>query len=195
MPYLYLMNSTVVPHGADGTWQMATVSADRAAVIAAEAAIRGQLVSAVGHQSSADAMTAVLDIPVQMNRITVHPEPGDQFLCLRLLSRAPEGVILDREQLEAIGYSWALLSYESAPVPPPAVPVQEIMADIRAAAEACRSCADEASWILESAANAAAPSEAFLIIHNAIPFDSDSGWEVDRLRRRIAQEVSICIVR
>ena len=192
---LYLMNCTVIPHGADGTWQMGTVSADRAAVIAAEALIRGQLVSAVGHQSSADAMAAVLDVPVQMNRITVSPEPGDQFLCLRLLSRAPEGVILDREQLEAIGYSWALLSYESAPVPHPAVPVQEIMADIRSAADACRSCADEASWLLASAA-AAVPAEAFLMIHSAtVPCDSDSGWEVDRLRRRIAQEVSICTVR
>jgi hypothetical protein len=192
---LYLMNCTVIPHGADGVWQMGTVSADRAAVIAAEALIRGQLMSAVGHQSSADAMAAVLDVPVQMNRITVEPVPGDRFLCLRLLSRAPEGVILDREQLEEIGYSWALLSYESAPAPSLPLPVQEIMAEIRAAAEACRSCADEGSWLLESAA-AAAPAEAFLMIHSAtVSCESDSGWEVDRLRRRIAEQVSICTVR
>lgn len=189
---LYLMNTTVLPHDANGVWTVATVSPDRAAAIAAEASVRGQLVSAVGHQSSADAMAAVLGITVAMNRITVAPEPGDQFLCLRLLSRPPEGAILSNAQLEAIGYSWALLSYESAPVPAPAVPVQELMDEIRAAAAACRGCADEASWILESAA-AAPPAEAFLMIHGAPSGGgSDSGWEIERLRRRIAQEVSIC---
>jgi hypothetical protein len=105
---LYLMSTTVIPHGADGTWTMTTVSPEQAAHIAAE----GPFISAVGHSSSAEAMTAALGLTVEANRITVTPEPGDQFLCLRLLSRAPEGVILDRAGLEAIGFTWALLSYQ-----------------------------------------------------------------------------------
>ncbi len=87
---------------------MTTVSPEQAAHIAAE----GPFISAVGHSSSAEAMTAALGLTVEANRITVTPEPGDQFLCLRLLSRAPEGVILDRAGLEAIGFTWALLSYQ-----------------------------------------------------------------------------------
>lgn len=196
---LYLMNTTVIPHGADGIWRISTVSAGTAAAIASSAAARGELVSAVGHESSADAMSAVLGIPVQMNRVSVSPKPGDQFLCLRLLSRPPEGAILDIQQMEEIGYSWALLDYDSAPDSPPpavpAVPVRELMDDIRKAAEACRSCADEASWLLERAAGAA-PADAFIMIHGAtVPCESDSGWELDRLKRRIAQSVSVSIVR
>lgn len=87
---------------------MTTLSPEQAAHIAAEK----PFVSAVGHVSSAEAMSAALGLTVEANRITVTPQPGDQFLCLRLLSRAPEGVILDRDGLESIGYTWALLSYE-----------------------------------------------------------------------------------
>lgn len=102
------MSTTVIPHGADGTWTMKTISPEEAAHIAAEE----PFISAVGHTSSAEAMSAALGVAIEANRITVVPEPGDQFLCLRLLSRAPEGVILDRAGLDAIGFTWALLSYE-----------------------------------------------------------------------------------
>ena len=104
---LYLMSTTIIPSGADGTWVMATITPRHAAEIAS-----GQpFTSAVGHISSAEAMEAALGVPVEANRITVQPEPGDSFLCLRLHSRPPEGRILDREALQAIGFSWALLSY------------------------------------------------------------------------------------
>ena len=103
---LYLMSTTVIPHGADGVWVMNTVTAERACQLAAS-----DHTSAVGHESSAIAMSAALGIPVAANRLTVHPEPGDQLLCMRLHSRPPEGVVLDREQLKQIGFSWALLEY------------------------------------------------------------------------------------
>jgi hypothetical protein len=103
---LYLMSTTVIPHSADGVWAMSTVSAERACQLAAS-----DHTSAVGHESSAAAMSAALGIPVAANRLTVQPVPGDQFLCMRLHSRPPEGVVLDREQLEQIGYSWALMEY------------------------------------------------------------------------------------
>lgn len=106
---LYLMSTTIIPHGADGVWRMSTVGAD----VAAELAQGTPWTSAVGHQSSAEAMTAVLGVTVLPNRLTVEPSPGDVFLCLRLHSRPPEGVILNRQQLEAIGFSWALLEYEA----------------------------------------------------------------------------------
>ena len=104
---LYLMSTTVIPHGADGTWVMSTVTAEQSRAI-----VRDQHISAVGHESSAAAMSAALGIPVAAQRLTVQPEPGDEFLCMRLHRRPPEGVVLDREQLESIGYSWALLRYD-----------------------------------------------------------------------------------
>lgn len=108
---IFLMNTTVIPHGADGTWTMEGISQERAAYLAQRSADRGTLTSAVGHFSSAEAMAAILGIPVEMNRITVVPVPGDQFLCMRLHSRPPEGVVLDLAQLQNVGFSWALLSY------------------------------------------------------------------------------------
>lgn len=109
---LYLLNTTVIPHGADGLWVMRTVTAEWAQAVAEAAAEVGQLRSAVGHSASAEAMTAALGMPVTCNRITVVPEPGDELLCMRLHSRPPEGVVLSSAQLEATGYSWALLSYQ-----------------------------------------------------------------------------------
>lgn len=104
---LYLMSTTVIPHGADGAWRMTTVTPESAADLAQST----PWTSAVGHASSADAMTAALGVPVPANRLTVAPEPGDTFLCLRLHSRPPEGVVLTVAQLEAVGFSWALLEY------------------------------------------------------------------------------------
>lgn len=108
---IYLMNTTVIPHGADGAWTMESLTPERAAYLAQRSVDAGRLTSAVGHASSAEVMEAVLGVPVEMNRITVAPQPGDQFLCLRLHARPPEGVVLDLPQLQGIGFSWALLSY------------------------------------------------------------------------------------
>ena len=105
---LYLMSTTVIPHGADGVWRMATITAAEAV----DLVHAGEWTSAVGHESSADAMSAALGAPVAMNRLTVEPQPGDSFLCLRLHRRPPEGAILSRDQLEELGFSWALMAYE-----------------------------------------------------------------------------------
>jgi hypothetical protein len=104
---LYLMSTTVIPHGADGVWHMATISTGQAIELAATT----EHTSAVGHESSAEAMSAALGAPVAANRLTVCPAPSDQFLCMRLHRRPPEGVILDRAALDQIGFSWALMTY------------------------------------------------------------------------------------
>lgn len=106
------MSTTVVPSGADGFWEVATVSPERATEIVAQAPQTGvEVVSAVGHVSTAEAMSAALGIPVEANRVTVRPEPHDAFLCFRLNSRPPEGAILDRETLERVGFTWCLMRY------------------------------------------------------------------------------------
>ena len=104
---LYLMSTTVIPHGADGVWHMATISTGQAI----ELVTTVEYTSAIGHESSADAMSAALGVVVTANRLTVCPAPSDQFLCMRLHRRPPEGVILDRAALEQIGFSWALMTY------------------------------------------------------------------------------------
>lgn len=104
---LYLLNTTVIPSGTDGIWETSTISVE-----AARYNIKSfSFVSAVGHESTAAIMAELLGVEVPVNRVAVQPVPGDRLLCFKLKSRPPEGVILNREQLEALGYEWVLMTY------------------------------------------------------------------------------------
>ena len=105
-PMLYLMSTTIIPAEATGIWRVSALTLGEAQQLAA-----GEFTSAVGHTSTAEAMTELLGQPVKMNRLTVQPVPGDRFLCFKLSRRPPEGAILDRAQLEELGYGWALMEY------------------------------------------------------------------------------------
>jgi len=105
---LYLCSTTVVPAGAYGTWKVEPTSlASCRLVVAGES-----WVSAVGHESTAEVMSTLLQAEVPANRFTIKPEAGDRFLCFKLDSRPPEGAILDRQTLESLGYSFVLMTYE-----------------------------------------------------------------------------------
>ena len=65
-----------------------------------------QIVSAVGHQATADALDQMFPnlggVPV--NRIQAQMQPGDEAICLKLMGRLEEGRILTMPEMEAIGY-------------------------------------------------------------------------------------------
>jgi len=54
-------------------------------------------------------LTELLEVPVEMNRINYRQEPGDIAVVFKLNTRPPEGWILTREEIEAIGYSFGFL--------------------------------------------------------------------------------------
>lgn len=62
------------------------------------------VVSAIGHASSAEAMSEILGFQVEVNRVAYEQRPGQSALVLKLRGRLPEGQILDRTTLERIGY-------------------------------------------------------------------------------------------
>lgn len=68
--------------------------------------------SAIGHQSTADILTELLDMPIPMNRILFQQEPGQKAICFKLKGRPEEGKILSREEIEQIGYEFKLLEME-----------------------------------------------------------------------------------
>ena len=105
---VYLLNTTVVPSGTDGIWETRTLPVE-----AARLNLENGWVSAVGHDSTAEICSAVLGVDVPVNRVAVKPIPGDRLLCFKLKNRAPEGVVLNREQLEELGYEWVLMTYHS----------------------------------------------------------------------------------
>ena len=108
----YIMSTTIIPGGAWGRWEMDSIDAAQAALMVFPEGPGYQgWTSAVGHESTAEVLTNLLGVNIPQNRITVSPVPGDRFICFRLMSRPPEGAILDRPTLEEIGYEFALMRY------------------------------------------------------------------------------------
>ena len=66
--------------------------------------------SAVGHQSTAEILSELLGVNVPVNRQNYFQPPNSQALVFKLKTRAPEGQILSRAEIEKIGYEFGLLS-------------------------------------------------------------------------------------
>jgi len=66
-------------------------------------------VSAIGHQATADILSDILQLKVPRNRIEFRQKVGQLAIVLKLNERPPEGQILDREQMDNIGYNLKLM--------------------------------------------------------------------------------------
>jgi len=110
-----LLNTTIAsglpaPGEPDAVYRVsAPISAEEARAALAD----GAMESAIGHQSTADAMAAILGRPVEVNRQYARQVPGQRALVLKVRGRLPEGQILDRATLEAIGYDLLWMTRES----------------------------------------------------------------------------------
>lgn len=109
---LHFLNTTIIPPGADGDWSIKTVSLKEAAHIFSGAGHMhdtGQsfIASHVGHEATAAAMSEIFG-----SRIAVDRSPWDGKglgLAMQLNGRIAEGAILDRTQLEEMGYTLRIL--------------------------------------------------------------------------------------
>lgn len=98
-----LLNTSIVT--ADGAYTLETISLEKAREI-----INGkEIISAIGHESTAQILSELLGIEVSVNRIFFEQQSGQYALVFKLNGRPPEGKILSREELEEIGYSFKLL--------------------------------------------------------------------------------------
>ncbi|WP_217562824.1 DUF1874 domain-containing protein [Paenibacillus sp. GbtcB18] len=102
---LALLNTSIIT--ADGDFTLQTISAQQAKGFVTQAA---RLDSAVGHESTAQIMTALLGVDVPVNRQQFVQQPGQQALVFKLNGRPPEGKILTADEIEQIGYKWQILS-------------------------------------------------------------------------------------
>lgn len=66
--------------------------------------------SAVGHAGTAQFLTQLLRVEVPTRRESVHMQPGDEALVLRLLQRLPEGSVLDAPALAQLPHEFGLLT-------------------------------------------------------------------------------------
>ncbi|MCG5525866.1 YddF family protein [Ectothiorhodospira haloalkaliphila] len=67
-------------------------------------------VSAIGHDTAAEFLAALLRCPVPVNRTRIIMHPGDQALVLRLQARLPEGQVLDATAMRELPFELGLLS-------------------------------------------------------------------------------------
>ena len=103
MKKLALLNTSILTTA--GVYELTDISLEQARQMVADNA--DNLDSAVGHQATADIMTALLGIPV--NRQLFLQEIGQQALVFKLKGRPQEGIILTTADIEAIGYKFQLL--------------------------------------------------------------------------------------
>lgn len=65
--------------------------------------------SAVGHVASAEVLSAVLGVPVPMNRVDYVQKAGQMAIALKLNKRPEEGRILTVAEIYAVGFCLQLL--------------------------------------------------------------------------------------
>lgn len=99
----YILNTPVLTNY--GVFKFIKVSIEKAK----EFVKNGDVVSAVGHQGTAEVLSEILGTKIKCNRIQVSMEPGDQALVFRLLTRLPEGTVLSKEELESLKFELGIL--------------------------------------------------------------------------------------
>jgi hypothetical protein len=105
---LHFLNTTICPSGADGVYHVRTINLETALHCAAYYAGMGQLAqSHVGHEAACQAFGALGFGAIPLDRT-----PWDGYglgLCLQLRGRITEGAILDKAQMDALGYDLRLI--------------------------------------------------------------------------------------
>lgn len=100
---LYLLNSPIVT--AYGDWRFEPISVETAQKL-----LREGYLSAIGHQASAQILTALLGVEVPVNRVPVYLQPDDQAIVLWLKERLPEGKVLTEEEMKTLRFELGLLT-------------------------------------------------------------------------------------
>ena len=101
---LAILNTSILTN--TGTYELKDISLQEAQRLVQE----NEILSAVGHQSTAEILTTLLDTEIPMNRIQFAQETGQKALVFKLNGRPEEGKILSQEEIEAIGYKFQLLT-------------------------------------------------------------------------------------
>jgi len=112
MRKLYLLNAPIMPN--EGVYIYNTLSKEKFIESFNRNKEYYEVVSAIGHQSTADLLTKILGYKVEMNRINIEMKDGDMALVVRIKTRLPEGQILTDEDLEKVEVEFGSIYYRPA---------------------------------------------------------------------------------
>ncbi len=65
-------------------------------------ALSPSFVSAVGHQGTADILSKMLNVPVQVNRTSIKLTPDDLLVVFQLNIRLAEGAVLSEQEVNSL---------------------------------------------------------------------------------------------
>ncbi|MEM3345773.1 MAG: DUF1874 domain-containing protein, partial [Thermoplasmata archaeon] len=66
----------------------------------------GEMNVIIGHEATAQIVSEILGIPIQVNRSQIKLNRFDELFVFQLLERIPEGKILSHEELKQIKHKW-----------------------------------------------------------------------------------------
>ena len=98
-----ILNTTILT--ADGDFSLKTISLEEAQELISDR----EILSAVGHESTAQVLTELLDVDVPLNRIQFVQKSGQKALCFKLNGRPQEVFILSKDDIEKMGYDFKIL--------------------------------------------------------------------------------------
>ena len=104
MKRLVLLNAPVLT--SYGMFEFTRISVEQAKEIIAEAET---VESAIGHAATAEIMSELLGFKVEARRIEFFQTTEDAALVFRLKKRIGEGQVLNRKEIEQIGYEFGIL--------------------------------------------------------------------------------------
>lgn len=105
MKKLALLNTSILTTA--GEYSLTDITLDEARAIVNNN--RDNLDSAIGHASTAEIMTTLLEVEIPMNRQMFLQDVGQRALVFKLNGRPEEGKILSVEDIERIGYKFQIL--------------------------------------------------------------------------------------
>ncbi|SKC89760.1 YddF family protein [Maledivibacter halophilus] len=98
-----LFNGTIAT--TNGIYKISDIDIDSAKKLI----YKNGFISAIGHESTAEIMSELFKIDISMNRIQFRQQVGQKAIVFKLNKRPPEGIVLSREEIEKIGYSFKLM--------------------------------------------------------------------------------------
>jgi hypothetical protein len=106
---LTLLNTSILT--SFGTYTYEPLTLEGACALVSEFQREGKSIqSAIGHQTTAELLSGLLDYTVAINRMEFKQTVETVALVFKLKGRPPEGKVLSREELEEIGYEFGLLT-------------------------------------------------------------------------------------
>ena len=99
---ILLFNTTILTNV--GNWEMKEITLEKATTMV----VNNQdiLLSAIGHESTAQLLSNIFGINIPVNRIEVKQYEDDIAICFKLNGRLQEGSVLNLNTIEEIGYKF-----------------------------------------------------------------------------------------